>query len=60
MKIHEYQAKAILAKYKDAGLRGTSPRQMASIQEHLDFILDVHEASNAKINEALTIIRTSI
>ncbi len=56
----EEDAKAILAKYKDAGLRGTSPRQMVSIQEHLDFILDVHEVSNAKINEALTIIRTSI
>jgi hypothetical protein len=56
----EEDANAILSKYKDACLRGTSPRQMASIHEHLDFILQVQEPTNAKINEALKMIRTSM
>jgi tetratricopeptide (TPR) repeat protein len=53
-------AKAIVEKYRDAGLRGTSPRQMASIGEHLDFILEVYEAPNARIEEALVMIRNAI
>jgi len=56
----EEDAKAIVEKYRDAGLRGTSPRQMASIGEHLDFILEVYEAPNARIEEALTMIRNAI
>jgi tetratricopeptide (TPR) repeat protein len=56
----EEDAKAIVDKYRDAGLRGTSPRQMASIGEHLDFILEVYEAPNARIEEALTMIRNAI
>ena len=56
----EEDANAILSKYKDACLRGTSPRQMASIHEHLEFILQVQEPTNAKINEALKMIRTSM
>ena len=53
-------AKAIVEKYRDAGLRGTSPRQMASIREHLDFIMEVYEAPNNRIEEALVMIRNAI
>jgi tetratricopeptide (TPR) repeat protein len=53
-------AKTIVEKYRDAGLQGTSPRQMASIREHLDFILEVHDAANAKLNEALAMIRSAM
>jgi hypothetical protein len=56
----EEDAKAILSKYKDACLRGTSPRKVASIQEHLGFIRVVQQASHAKINEVLAMIRSSI
>jgi tetratricopeptide (TPR) repeat protein len=53
-------AKAIVEKYRDAGLRGTSPRQMASIREHLEFIMEVYEAPNARIDETLAMIRNAI
>jgi tetratricopeptide (TPR) repeat protein len=56
----EEDANVVLAKYKEAGRRGTSPRKMASIREHIDFILEVHKASNTKIEDALRIIRNGI
>jgi hypothetical protein len=33
---------------------------MASIREHLDFIMEVYEAPNNRIEEALEIIRNAI
>ncbi len=54
----EQDAQAIQSKYRDACSRGTSPRQMASIQEHLDFILEVQDASPSKTNRALAMIRS--
>jgi len=51
---------AIISKYRDAGLRGTSPRQTASIQEHLDFILEVLAPAHTKLRAALEKMRKAI
>jgi hypothetical protein len=56
----EDDAQAILTKYKDACTRATTPRQVASIQEHLDFILEVQKDSPAKIIGVLAMIRSGL
>ena len=56
----EESAHAVLTAYNGACKRGTSPRQVSSILEHLDFIMEVQKDLPAKIIDALRMIQSGI
>ncbi|MCQ1548537.1 MAG: CHAT domain-containing protein [Candidatus Accumulibacter phosphatis] len=54
------QAEAIVATYRLALQRGASPREAASVREHLDFVIAVADQVPAAIRDALATIRDAL
>lgn len=46
--------------YRNAGQRGASPREYATIREHLDFVLEIIRGTHVELSKVLTGLRDSL
>jgi hypothetical protein len=53
-------AERIIELYRAAFKRGASPRQIASVREHLDFVIDLYGSAPKPLHDALAAIRAAI
>jgi hypothetical protein len=49
-----------MASYRAAARRGASPREIASVREHLDFIIEMSASERRSLRNALAEIRRAI
>jgi hypothetical protein len=59
-KVPDEVVEHIIECYRDAAQRGASPREYASVQEHLDFVNDLGGALPAPLRSALATIRAAL
>ena len=59
-KIADEAVDHIISLYRDAARRGASPREYASVLEHLDFVIDLGGALPAPLRGALATIRAAL
>lgn len=53
-------ARRVAERYRDAAWRGASPREFASVQEHLDFVVALEEAAGSPLQRALAALRAAL